>query len=1195
MKTQPVQWGIAPLGLIIFFSLFASTVSQKEKTLFTKKAEHGMSPANTCRHSCHRLHSGSGLDDDHTESTGFSGTGANIDVLYHKVYWRINPDSTVKYIKGSVQTNFKTIQANVSTISFDLRSGLTIDSVTFRNAKLPAGNISHTSNVVTISLGTTLSNNFIDSLTIFYQGTPPAVSGAAQGYQRSTNSGAGNYITTLSESYEDRDWWPCKADMQDKIDSMDITVNVPWGSPAAADTFWVACNGKLIDSAISGSNRSFVFKNRYPMASYLVFVSVARYNRFHNSVNVSGTDIPVVYNLFRGKTAATYTNIVNAMDRMNPVLQAFSTKFGDYPFKNEKHGFYEGLLGASGMEHQTMSGMNTGALTSTTTLSHELAHQWFGDNVTFSTWNDLWLAEGFANYGEALAAELVPSLGLNPFSIRNSIKSSALSSSVTAWIPDGNIATSNLIWNSGYGGAVYSRGAMIVSMLRAIAGDAKFYQALSSYQTALAGKAATGNMLKDHFNTALGIDITPFFNDYVGGSGNGATAIGGKGNPVNTINWNSPVPNRLLVQVGSQAQNNGANVAYFRGPVALHIKGSLAAQDTTIYFFDWGGGNLSYAGNGLSAPVAGNKLGYNLSFTPVTVVYDDSARTMSTGTTVLTPSLNDGGFSFNAAAPASASCPAPASMNLTLGTTPNSGFVNPITLSATAGVPAGTTFSFSPNPVTPGNSSTITLTGTNTLPAGTYNVTIQGTANGTTAQTTTISFVINPGTGPAISAQPSSQSVCPGTNVIFSITSTAATSYQWQVSTDGGTTWTNIAGATAATYTITGVTASMNGTQYRSIASTSCGSTVSNAATLSVDAGVTITAQPQTVNACAGQIAQLCVTATGSNLTYQWQSTPVNCNGPWAVIAGATGPCLTTSAAVTTYYRCLVTSATCGLSAFSNCVSVIVGSPVVVAAHPANITVCAGSNATFTATGTSNQVISYQWQVSTDGGNNYTNISGATSTSYTATNVAAGMNNNRYRCVMLGGTCATPAITNAAVLTVRALPVLTLTASPFTNLSPGQTTTITAAITPGGGAATTSWQYNGTPLTVNGISYIVDAEHTGQYQVVVQESYAGGQVCTSQPAAITIEANTRQQLFLFPSPNDGRFTVSYYNASLSSEKRSVSVFDSKGAKIYQKEFIVNGAYTFLPVDLSSAARGIYYVMVTDGTGKKIAEGKVHVR
>jgi aminopeptidase N len=267
----------------------------------------------------------------------------------------------------------------------------------------------------------------------------------------------------------------------------------------------------MTDSTILGTNRSFSFKNRYPIASYLVFVSVAKFDRHYRSVNISGTDVQVVYNLLKGKTAATTTNILTAMDRMNLVLLAYSNKIGDYPFKNEKHGYYDGLLGAGGMEHQTFSGMASNALTSTSTLAHELMHQWFGDNVTFATWNDLWLAEGFANYGEALAAELVPSLGQNPYNIRNSIKNSALNSTVSAWIPDANIQTSNLIWNSAYGGAVYTRGAMVVSMLRAIAGDAKFFQALTNYQTNLAGKSATADSLKNYFNTILNRDITVFF------------------------------------------------------------------------------------------------------------------------------------------------------------------------------------------------------------------------------------------------------------------------------------------------------------------------------------------------------------------------------------------------------------------------------------------------------------------------------------------------------------------------------------------------------------------------------------------------------------------------------------------------------------------------------------------------------------
>lgn len=1140
--------------------------------------------------------SGKGTTPDSENSTGISGTGANIDVLYHKIYWRINPDSSVKYIKGTVQTNFKTIQSNVTGISFDLQAGLNVDSVRFRNLLLPAASIVRTSNILTLNLGVTISNNFIDSVIIYYQGTPPAVTGAAQGYQKSSNAGAGNFITTLSESYEDRDWWPCKHDMQDKIDSMDITVNVPWGNPTVADTFWVACNGKLIDSSIIGTSRSFVFKNRYPIASYLVFVSVAKYNRFYNSVDVNGSNVPVVYNLFKGKTAANYTSILTAMDKINPVLQSFSTKIGDYPFKNEKHGFYDGLLGAGGMEHQTFSGIATNALTSISTLAHELMHQWFGDNVTFATWNDLWLAEGFANYGEALAAELVPTLGQNPYSIRNNIKSSALSSTVSAWIPNSNIANSNTIWGSSYGSAVYVRGAMVVSMLRAIAGDTKFFQALTNYQTQLAGKSATTDSLKNYFNVILNRDISVFFNDYVGGSGNGATAIGGKGNPINTINWNTPVANKLLVQVASQTQSASSNVTYYRGPVTLHLKGTTAAQDTTIYFFDWGSGNLSYAGNGLSAPISGNLLEFNLSFTPTTVLYDDSARTLSTGSTVFVPTLNNGGFSFNSTTPATANCPAPVSIGVSLGTTAISGFANSITLTATTGVPVGTTVSFNPNPVTAGNATTVTLNGSNTLAAGTYNISVQGTAAGATSQTTIVSFVINAGTGPAIITNPTSQTVCEGSGVTFSITAATASGFQWQVSTNVGVSFNNVAGATTQTYSVSSVTTIMSGNQYRCQASTFCGTTNSTAATLTVNAGVVVTSQPSNVNICAGQNTTLCVTATGANLSYQWQLSTLGCSGPWVNVAGSNNACLTINNVVANAaYKCVITSSACGGSISTNCANVTVGSAVIITSQPVDAEICAGNSATFTVVANSMQAINYQWQVSTDAGANFTNIVGVNAAVYIATNATIASNNNRYRCILTNATCAVQNSSNAAKLTVRNLPTILLNVVPFTTILPGQTTLLTATTsTATGGTLSTNWFYNAAPLAVSGNTYTVSANQVGSYYTTVKETFTGGLQCTTTSATVVITVAESNKLFISPSPNSGKFKVTFYNSSNTNSKQNITVYDTKGALVFKKEYAVNGFYTSLDVVMPEASSGNYFVIIFDKDGTKLAEGKVQV-
>jgi hypothetical protein len=1130
------------------------------------------------------------------ESTGTSGTGANIDVLYHKIFWRINPDSTVKYIKGSVQTNFKTIASNVSIISFDLRNGFVIDSIKFRNLLLPVGNITHVSNIVTINLGTTLSNNFIDSLVIYYQGVPPSVVGAAQGYQRGVSSTAGNYITTLSESYEDRDWWPCKHDMQDKIDSMDVTVSVPWGAPTIADTFWVACNGKMIDSSINGNSRFFTFKTRYPIATYLVFVSVAKYDRHYRSANANGTNVPVVYNLLRGKPAATTANILTAMDRMNLVLQVFSSKMGDYPFKNEKHGYYDGLLGAGGMEHQTFSGMATGALASTGTLVHELMHQWFGDNVTFATWNDLWLAEGFANYGEALGAELVPSLGQNAFSIRNSIKNSALASTVSAWIPNSNSTTSNLIWNSPYGGAVYSRGGMIVSMLRAIAGDTKFFEALTNYQTNLAGKTATTDSLRNYFNAVLGRDISVFFNDYVGGSGSSATLVGGKGNPVNTINWNTPLANKLVVQVASQTQSANSNVTYYRGPVVLHIKGALPAQDTTISFFDWGSGNLSYAGNGLGAPISGNLLSYDLSFTPTTVFYDDSARTLTTGTTVLVPGLGAAGFTFNSTTAANANCIAPTSMAVALSSNAVNGFANPITISATGGVPAGTNITFSSNPIVPGTSTIATLSNTNLLAQGTYIINLLGTATGANNQTATVSFTINPGISPAITTQPMSQTVCEGSNVTFGIASASATNFQWQISTNAGVSWANISAATNSTLLLPAVSNTVNGNLYRCQASTICGATLSSTASLAVNSNLAITTQPANASICSLQSNTFCVAATGSNLAYQWQSS-TSCVGPWTNIATATNNCLTISNATATLsYRCVISSSTCTSNITSNCVTLIVNSRVSISAQPSDVEVCSGSSANFATASSGSQTIIYQWQVSTDAGATFNNIAGANNANYTIVNTTASLNNNRYRCLLSSTACATPTISNASKLTVRALPAIALSAAPFTTLLPNQTSTLTLNTnSTNGGVLSTNWFYNAAPINFVGNNYLVNINQAGSYYTTVKETYTSGLQCSNTSATVVIAAAESNKLFIFPTPNNGTFNVSYYNSSNTITKQSINIYDAKGALVYKKDFTVSGFYTLLPIKMQAVSKGIYFVVIYDVANKKLAEGKVQIK
>ena len=223
--------------------------------------------------------------------------------------------------------------------------------------------------------------------------------------------------------------------------------------------------------------------------------------------------------------------------------------------------------------------------------------------------------------------------------------------------------------------------------------------------------------------------------------------------------------------------------------------------------------------------------------------------------------------------------------------------------------------------------------------------------------------------------------------------------------------------------------------------------------------------------------------------------------------------------------------------------------------------------------------------------------SGVTTATLTITGTTILLNNSLYRCLLSNATCTSPTSSNGALLTVRQLPTVTLIASPLTSLLPGQTTTLTATPSASfGGVLSTTWVHGSNVITNTGNTRLVNVDSVGTYQIFIQETFASPTlVCSNQSSIVTINAVTSNKLFIFSSPNDGRFTVSYYNNGGATTKRKIAIFDSKGAVAYNREFSITGPYTLLNINMENASRGIYYVVVGDASGGKLADGKVHIR
>jgi hypothetical protein len=461
--------------------------------------------------------------------------------------------------------------------------------------------------------------------------------------------------------------------------------------------------------------------------------------------------------------------------------------------------------------------------------------------------------------------------------------------------------------------------------------------------------------------------------------------------------------------------------------------------------------------------------------------------------------------------------------------------------------------------------------------------------------------ILTVATGPVVTTEPVNAAVCENANTSFTAGGSAGVTYQWQLSTDGGVNYNNIPGAINATLNLTAVTASMNNYRYRCVltAAGCAAPAISNAAILTVNLLAAITSQPADATICAGSSNTFCVTAVGTNLTYQWETSITGCGGTWTNLTGSTSSCLTITGVSTASYRCIVSGNTCSNTVTTNCVTLTVINPVAITSQPANAQLCSGSNTSFSVTATGTGLI-YQWQVNTGAGFsdivNNTVYSGATSATLTLTGAITGMNGYQYRCNLSNAVCTAPIPTNTVLLTVRQLPSVSLSASPFTSLLPGQITTLTAI--PGattGGTLTTSWFQNGTGVGNTGNTRLVNVEQLGDYRVTIQETFTGGLVCSNQSTLVAITATPSPKLFIFPSPNDGRFTVAYYNEGGASVKRTIAIYDTKGSNVYYRQFDITGPYTLLAVDLRTDNTGIFYVVVGDANGKKLATGKVHVR
>ncbi|MCB0454048.1 MAG: T9SS type A sorting domain-containing protein [Aequorivita sp.] len=492
--------------------------------------------------------------DDISEAEAKAATGmftpqrnmntGNYDIKYARL--ELNVDPTQAFISGKVTSHFEA-KENINAVTFELVNNMTVSSVTQRGT--PLSFTQNNNDEVVITLPQMQNQGVLDSLSISYSGNP--ISSGFGSFEIDTHNGD-PVMWTLSEPFGAKAWWPCKQDLIDKIDLLDVYITTPRFNPSNEEYVAVS-NGLELSQTINGSNKTTHYRHQHPIPAYLVAIAVTNYTVYSHTVDNNGNPFEIINYIYPEDLSYAQQRTPVTVD----IINLYADLFEPYPYADEKYGHAQFGWGG-GMEHTTVSFM--GGL-SRGLIAHELGHQWFGDKVTCGSWQDIWLNEGFATYLAGTVIEIFDSASDFRSYKQDKISSITQEPDGSVYVPAQDTISVNRVFSSRLS---YNKGSMVLHMLRKKLGDAIFFQGLKDYlvDPALSyGYAKTPDLIRNMEN-ASGQDLSEFFNDW----------IYGEGYPRFTIRWNQASAGSLNVKI-NQTQSH-PSVSYFEVPVPLRLHGT---------------------------------------------------------------------------------------------------------------------------------------------------------------------------------------------------------------------------------------------------------------------------------------------------------------------------------------------------------------------------------------------------------------------------------------------------------------------------------------------------------------------------------------------------------------------------------------------------------------------------------------------
>jgi len=316
------------------------------------------------------------------------------------------------------------------------------------------------------------------------------------------------FVFTDCEPQRARRWFPCWDSPADKA-QLEVWARVP-------SDVKLGSNGALVDSVFAGDTLTYHWRSDNPIATYLMALTSKRnYNLDIKYWRRPSDSLLIPFRFYYNTIDHIY--IEQSADSVLKMCDWFSKWYGEHPFV--KNGFAAAgkEFPWGGMENQTLTTICKGCWWEGL-LSHEFAHQWFGDMISPLTWADLWLNEGFASWSEAFWLESYGGYAAYKEKIDKDAKyylehNPGWPVYNPQWAVD--VPPNDTLFN---GAITYTKAACIIHQFRYVVGDSLFFKAIKAYATDTAGfkfKNASTAGFVDKMSEATGQDMHWYFDAWL--------------------------------------------------------------------------------------------------------------------------------------------------------------------------------------------------------------------------------------------------------------------------------------------------------------------------------------------------------------------------------------------------------------------------------------------------------------------------------------------------------------------------------------------------------------------------------------------------------------------------------------------------------------------------------------------------------